>query len=257
MGVRAWGLGRASALCGGSGAGGCGGKRGVWCVSGLDVCGQACLRAGQGFVVSHSPRSHMAGMDGEDTSSNDGFQTEQEEEQDEALIHLKQLTCSESLLCMLLANLTEHLRNEDPGVEHVTFTPGDGRLSVDISAWQVLMDLINLVRPDPDWVPLLSSAAVIMSGKKHTDQNLHCDLNRGSFSACGDYHLFTMILPLSASMGFTFEESTTLEYRIGDTHGGLCLRRPYQYVWFSSFDCWHQGLACPSPRLHLVWAKRM
>ena len=218
---------------------------------------------------------HTAVMDGEDTSSNDGFQTEEgelqeedtssndgfqteegelQEEQTEALLHLGQLTCSESLLCMLLANLTEYLWKEDPGVEHVTFTPGDGRLSVDISAWEMLIGLINLIRPDPDWVPLLSSAAVILSGETHTDQNLHCDLDRGSFAACGDYHLYTMILPLSASMGFTFDEPTPLEYRIGDIYGDVCLRKPYQYLWFSSFDCWHQGLACPSPRLHLVWA---
>lgn len=198
-------------------------------------------------------------MDGEDTSSNDGFQTEQEEqeEQDEALIHVGQLTCSESALRVLLTNLTQHLRNEQPAVASITFTPGDDRLSVDISAWQVLNDLINLIRPDPGWEPLLSSAAVILSGDKPRDQNIHCDLDTSSFSACGDYDLQTMILPLSASMGFTFDESTTLKYRIGDIHGDLCLRRAYQYVWFSSFDCWHRGLACPSPRLHLVWAKRM
>ena len=191
----------------------------------------------------------------EEDDGTDGFLTE--EEQDEALIHLKQLTCSESALRVLLANLTQYLLRGQPGVESITFTPDDGRLSVDISAWQVLNDLINLIRPNADWEPLLSSAALIVSGPKHTAQNLHCDLDTSSFSACGDYDFHTMILPLSASMGFTFDESTTLEYRIGDTHGDICLRRPYQYVWFSSFECWHRGLACPSPRLHLVWAKRM
>lgn len=200
----------------------------------------------------------------EDASSNstDGFLAEEEEHEqeelhEEALVHLGQLTCSEEALRVLLTNLTQHLLQGQPGVESISFTPDDGRLSVDISAWDMLIGLINLIRPEPEWRALLSSAAVIFSGDQLTDQNIHCDLDTGSFSACGDYEFFTMILPLSASMGFTFDESTTLEYRIGDIHGDLCLRRAYQYVWFSSFDCWHRGLACPSPRLHLVWAKRM
>ena len=212
-------------------------------------------------------------MDGEDTSSSsstDGFLTEEEEdeqeelqegEEDEALlhliVHLSKLTCSEATLCILLGRLTQYLLTGKPGVESLTFTPNDGRLSVDVSAWEDLIDLINLIRPGPDWVALLSSAAVIISGKEHTDQNLHCDLDSSRFSACGDYHLYTMILPLSASMGFTFDESTTFEYGIGDLEGDVWLQGPGQYVWFSSFDCWHRGLACPSPRLHLVWTKRM
>lgn len=167
------------------------------------------------------------------------------------VVHVRAFEGKEQELRFHLGNLARFVQGIPP-TEFINFSAGeDGRLLVDVSESDDIQDLMEAVRPGTDWLPLPSSASVIMPGNKQTCQDLHCDLDRELF--CEGWDLHTQIFPMSACMGYDFCE-TSFRYGIGDEFGDTYLQ-PYQYAWFSSFDCWHKGLASPTHRLHLVWAK--
>ena len=147
--------------------------------------------------------------------------------------------------------------DDTPSVETINFSKDDDRIAVDLSKWNKLEELANVIQLSVgnDWCPILSSATLIIPGSNCTKQAWHRDLDLNGFEA--GVSVNTMLMPISRDMGFTFGEGgTNFDYKLEVKNGELTREltlTPYEYVWFDAFECVHRGLPVQTPRLFLEW----